>query len=101
MRKILRPEQIMDRLGVGRTRLYTDIVLRDEADPFIPNTTIPRLRLFPIGERSSGALESDLDVLIEALAGQPVRLVTPIQRERESPKRTTQCRETSKRSSRS
>jgi predicted nucleotidyltransferase len=86
--KILRPEQIMDRLGVGRTRLYTDILLRDQADPYIPNTTIPRLRLFPIGERSSGALESDLDVLIEALASQPMRKVVPIRRERENPKRT-------------
>jgi len=100
MRKILRPAEIRHRLGVGNTKFYTDLVLHTAADPFIPNTTIPRLRMFPLGERSSGAMESDVDALIEALAGQPLRLVTPIRRESENPKRTKQCRETSKRSSR-
>jgi hypothetical protein len=88
MRKILRPAEIKQRLGVGSTKFYVDYVLRDDGDPYIPNTTIPRLKMFPIGERASGALESDVDGLIEALASQPPRVTVPIRRERDNPKKT-------------
>jgi hypothetical protein len=43
---------------VGRTKFFDDFVLNSEADPFVPNSEIPRLKLIPLGER---AMALDLD----------------------------------------
>ena len=56
MAKILRVPQVLDRLGIGRSTLY-EWMARD-AFP----------RSIPLGERSIGWLESDVDEWIEARA---------------------------------
>jgi hypothetical protein len=37
-------------------------------DPYVPDTTIPRLRPIPLGPRNVGYLEHEVDDLIDALA---------------------------------
>jgi hypothetical protein len=48
----------------------TNYRLTDPAAPFLPGTTIPRLRPVPLGERNVGYLEHEIDDLIDALAAQ-------------------------------
>jgi hypothetical protein len=55
------------RLGVSHTRFDEEFTLRNEADPNLPNTTIPRLRPVPLGERSRGFFSDEIDALIQAL----------------------------------
>jgi hypothetical protein len=76
--RILRPEPIQQRLGVKASKFYADFVLRDAADPYLPGTTIPRLRLFSLTGRASGALEHDVDKLIEALSRQAFQPPVPV-----------------------
>jgi predicted DNA-binding transcriptional regulator AlpA len=55
-KRILRPKQIMARLGIGSTKFWEDFV------------ATKRVKLFPIGSRARGALEEDIDRLIEQMA---------------------------------
>jgi hypothetical protein len=75
--KIVRQSQLPERFGVGATKFRTDFQFHDSSDPFVPDTDPPvcRLRLFAIGARAQGALEHEVDALIEALAKQPARAV--------------------------
>ena len=66
----MRPKDVFGRgkpIPVGHTKFYQDFVLRDPSDPFIPGTSIPRLRLAKIGPRSSIAFEDEVYALVEAL----------------------------------
>ncbi len=68
--RILRPNQTygpMGRIPVGRSKFYSDFVLHDENDPFIPNTTIPRLRSAPLAGKASGFVEHEVDGVNEQL----------------------------------
>jgi predicted DNA-binding transcriptional regulator AlpA len=51
-RQILRPQEAMKRLGVKRSKFYSDFV------------GTGRLRLVHIGERARGVIEDELDDLI-------------------------------------
>jgi predicted DNA-binding transcriptional regulator AlpA len=68
-KRIVREREACDRLGCKRTKLRTDYRLTDPAEPFVPDTKIPRLRAIPLGLRNYGFLESEIDDLIDALAG--------------------------------
>ena len=52
---------------VGRSKFYADFVLTDPADPFIPGTDIPRLRLVHLGGKSVGVDDDDTSRVIAAL----------------------------------
>ena len=52
---------------ISRAKFYRDFVLTDPADPFIPGTDIPRLRLTYLGPKSVGVDDEERDRLIEAL----------------------------------
>jgi hypothetical protein len=52
---------------VGRSKFYADFVLTDPADPFIPGTDIPRLRLVHLGGKSVGVDDDDTSRVIAGL----------------------------------
>jgi len=55
------------RLGVSKTSFYTNYVLNDPSDPFIPGTTVKRLRLLRLAPKVGSAFDREVDELIEAL----------------------------------
>jgi len=68
--RILRPNRLYGRdgrLGIGKTKFFKDLVYHDGGDPLIPGTSVPRLRLIRIGEKALGAVEDEVDGLIEGL----------------------------------
>jgi hypothetical protein len=67
MSAIERPDAARKRLGVKTTHFSENFVLRNEDDPFLPGTTIPRLRPVPLGIRAIGFLSDEIDALIKAL----------------------------------
>ena len=58
-----------ERLGCGRTKFDEDYCLKNEDDPFVPNTDnkVKRVRPVPLGERARGFFADEIDDLIEAL----------------------------------
>lgn len=69
-RRIIREKAIVGRAGklqIGRTNFHRNYVLRDKRDPFIPNTGILRLVPVPLGPRSVGYIEAEVDALIDAM----------------------------------
>jgi hypothetical protein len=70
MSKMLRPNQIYGRgnpIPVGKTKFYEDIVYREGGAEFIPGTTIPRLRLASLGDRTRVGFEDEVDTIAEAI----------------------------------
>jgi len=68
--RILRPSRLYGRdgrLGIGKTMFFRSIVYHDGGDPLIPGTNVPRLRLIRIGSKALGAVEDEVDGLIEGL----------------------------------
>jgi hypothetical protein len=65
------------RLPLGRSKFYQDIVLRDKADPFIPGTQVPRIRIVKLAGTASGFVEDEVDAVAEALVA--LRDATPFQ----------------------
>lgn len=57
------------RMGLGRTKFDEDFVLKDERDPYVPNTNdeVKRLRSVPLSERCRGFFSDEVDTLIEAV----------------------------------
>jgi hypothetical protein len=57
------------RVGVGKTDFNDRFRLNDDADPYVPNTdnTVRRVRAVPLGERSIGFFDDELDRLLEEL----------------------------------
>jgi hypothetical protein len=69
MANILRGRAAWQKVGVGRSKFSEDFVLRDENDPYVPGTDdeVRRVRSIPLGERSTGFIEDEIDTLIEEL----------------------------------
>ena len=69
MPNILRTQAACRKVGVGKTYLTTDFVLKHDNDPFVPGTdnTVRRVRPVPLGERAVGFFDDELDSLAEAL----------------------------------
>lgn len=57
-KRVLRAKECWTRLGVKRDTFYTNFV------------KTKRLKMFPLGKRAKGALEADLEALIDELAAQ-------------------------------
>jgi hypothetical protein len=53
--------------GVGKTKLFEDIIFRTEDDPLIPGTDVPRLRLVYLGPKAKGATDSEIARVAEGL----------------------------------
>ena len=71
--RMMRLTQVYGRgnpIPVGKTKFHEDIVLHDEADPFIPGTRVHRLKLANIGERTPVAFEDEVTALAEAIRKQ-------------------------------
>ncbi len=74
MRSILRAKHIHgagNPLPVGHSKFYQDFVLHSEDDPYVPGTSIPRLRPVPLGENAVGYYSDELAALIDALGELP------------------------------
>ena len=41
-------------LGVGRTKLFSDLLLREDDDPYIPGTTVRRMQTVRLGPKAIG-----------------------------------------------
>ena len=54
-------------LDISRSKFYRDFVLTNQADPNIPNTDIPRLRLVYLGGKSVGVDDDDTSRVVLAL----------------------------------
>ena len=52
---------------IRRSKFYRDFVLTDPADPNIPNTDIPRLRLVYLGGKSVAVDDDDIGRVVQAL----------------------------------
>jgi hypothetical protein len=70
MSAILRPKDVFGPgkpLPIGQTNFDQNYVLRDEADPYVPGTTIPRLRPTQLGPRAIGYFDDEVFALVENL----------------------------------
>jgi hypothetical protein len=54
-------------LGIGRTKLFQDFVLRDEGDPLIPGTDVKRLRTVPLGVKALGVTDAAVRRVVDGL----------------------------------
>jgi hypothetical protein len=52
---------------IGRARGYRDYLLTDPADPFIPGTDVPRLRLIHLGGKSVGVSDDEINRVVAGL----------------------------------
>jgi hypothetical protein len=67
-KKILRPNDALERLACGRTKFDEDYRHHSNDDPYVPGTDdVPRLKAIPLSERNIGYLESEVDALVDAL----------------------------------
>jgi hypothetical protein len=74
-------------LGVGRTKLHEDFLLRDERDPLIPGTDVKRIRTVPLGVKAVGVTDAEVRRVVEGLercAGRAERNRRPTQRSAKS-----------------
>lgn len=55
------------RIPVSRSKFYDDFVLKDPNDPYIPGTTILRVRPVPLAGKCTGFVEHELDAINAAL----------------------------------
>jgi hypothetical protein len=78
-KRILRPSQIYSgpkgskpgSLPVAKTTLFKDFIHRPgEPSPNIPGTNVERMTLIPLGDKSVGVLEDDVDRVIVQLAAE-------------------------------
>jgi hypothetical protein len=67
-RTLLRLKALLNRLACGKTKFEEDYRWHSDDDPYVPGTTIPRLKLLHLGERNIAGLEHELDALIDGLA---------------------------------
>jgi hypothetical protein len=54
---------------ISKSKFYNDFVLTDPADPNIPGTDIPRLRLVHLGGKSVAVDDGDTSRVVQALKG--------------------------------
>jgi hypothetical protein len=55
------------RAGIGRTEFLKKRVLKDSADPFVPNTDgkVRRIRSVPLGDKARGFFSDEVDGQLE------------------------------------
>jgi predicted DNA-binding transcriptional regulator AlpA len=64
---IERKDAAQQRLGVKRSFFWANYVHHSEDDPYLPGTTIPRLKPVQLGLRAIGFFTDEIDALLEAL----------------------------------
>jgi hypothetical protein len=52
---------------VGKTKFFEDYVFRDESEPNIPGTDVPRLRLFDLGPKAKATNSDEISRVTEGL----------------------------------
>ena len=71
--RVIRIGKMFNRKGrkgifdISRAKVHRDFVLTDPANPFIPGTDIPRLRLVHLGGKSVGVSEDEINRVVAAL----------------------------------
>jgi hypothetical protein len=67
-RKAKRPPVFRPGLfGVAKSAFYENFVLKDESDPFIPGTDVPRFKLLHLAENASAVFNDDIERVQEGL----------------------------------
>jgi predicted DNA-binding transcriptional regulator AlpA len=64
---ILRLKATCALFGLGRTDFDQKVRHHSDDDPYIPGTSVPRLRAVPLGERSVGFFSDEINETLEAL----------------------------------
>jgi hypothetical protein len=54
-------------LGIGRTKLHEDFILRDEGDALIPGTDVKRMRTVPLGVKAVGVTDAEVRRVVAGL----------------------------------
>ena len=67
MPALLRPRAAWKRFSVGKTLFSENYVARPGGDPFIPETSVPRIKPIPVGKRAVAFASDEIDETIEAL----------------------------------
>ncbi len=62
-----RKEARVGLLGVGKSKLHEHYLLRDPADPLIPGTDVPRLKLIYLGPKTPATTEDEVDRVVKGL----------------------------------
>ena len=68
-------------LAIGKSALYENFILKDEANPYVPGTNVRRLKLLHIAANATAVFDDELGALIEGLrrcrdsAPAPIKLV--------------------------
>ena len=51
---------LVQRAGVGRTKLFSDLLHREDDDPYIPGTTVRRMQTVQLGRKAIGVLDTEV-----------------------------------------
>jgi hypothetical protein len=54
-------------LGVAKSAFYESYVLKDEGDPFIPDTDVPRLKLLHLAKNATAVFNDEIEKMQEGL----------------------------------
>jgi hypothetical protein len=58
-------------LGVGRTKLFSDLLLRDDDNPNIPGTTVRRMQTVRLGPKTIGVPDTEVQRVTSELTKAP------------------------------
>ena len=64
-------------LGVGRTKLFSDLLFRDHGDPYIPGTSVRRMQTVRLGPKAVGVADTELQRVTRELTKAPPIGKTP------------------------
>jgi predicted DNA-binding transcriptional regulator AlpA len=67
-KRIIRLKEACNHLACRRTKFDEDYRYHTADDPYVPGTNVPRVKSIPLGPRTIGFLEHEIDALIDALA---------------------------------
>jgi hypothetical protein len=74
-------------IPVGKTAFWENFVHDEDGEPkqFVPNTTVPRLRLVRIGLRAVAVFDDEVEALVEALRAYRDKDKVPTKRKAREP----------------
>ena len=81
--RIIRLGRLYDRrsrdglLGVGRTKLFSDLLHREDDDPYIPGTTVRRMQTVRLGPKAIGVLDTEVQRVTSELTKAPPNKKVP------------------------
>ena len=68
---------LVQRAGVGRTKLFSDLLHREDDDPYIPGTTVRRMQTVRLGPKAIGVLDTEVQRVTSELTKAPPNRKVP------------------------